>query len=89
MKHLYEPNVAMETRDGVTLMADVWRPLEGQTPTLLVRTPYDRRATMQFGSANGTIPSLMPLVNAGYAVVVQDARGTSVSEGILSRRSTR
>lgn len=30
MKHLYEPNVAMKTRDGVTLMADVWRPLEGQ-----------------------------------------------------------
>ncbi|GAA3860762.1 CocE/NonD family hydrolase [Leifsonia kafniensis] len=81
MKHVYEPNVAMQTRDGVTLVADVWRPLEGQAPTLLVRTPYDRRQTLHFGGSNSTVPSLMPLVNAGYAVVMQDARGTSMSEG--------
>jgi putative CocE/NonD family hydrolase len=81
MKHLYEPNVGIKTRGGVTLMADVWRPLEGQVPTLLVRTPYDRRATLHFGSHNGTIPALMSLVNAGYALVIQDARGTGASEG--------
>ncbi|MEV8148621.1 CocE/NonD family hydrolase [Arthrobacter sp. NPDC080073] len=83
MKHLYEPNVAMKTRDGVTLVADVWRPLEGQAPTLLVRTPYDRRATFHFGSENSIAPSLMQLVNAGYAVVIQDARGTGTSEGVF------
>ena len=81
MNHVYEQNVAMTTRDGVSLLADVWRPAEGQAPTLLVRTPYDRRATLQFGGANSTVPSLMPLVNAGYAVVLQDARGTGMSEG--------
>lgn len=81
MKHLYEPNVAMKTRDGVTLVADVWRPSEGQAPALLVRTAYDRRATFHFGGSNFTIPSFMPLVNAGYAVVFQDVRGTCASQG--------
>ena len=81
MKHLYEPNVALKTRDSVTLEADVWRPLEGQAPTLLVRSPYDRRTAFHFGSQTGNTPSLMSLVNAGYAVVIQDARGTGASEG--------
>jgi hypothetical protein len=36
---------------------------------------------MHFGAPAGTIPSLMPLVNAGYAVVIQDVRGTGTSEG--------
>ncbi|KUM36702.1 CocE/NonD family hydrolase [Arthrobacter sp. EpRS71] len=83
MTHLYHPNVPLVTRDGVTLVADVWRPLEGRTPTLLLRTPYDRRATHQFGGHNSPTPSLMPLINAGYAVVIQDARGTGMSDGIF------
>ena len=83
MKHVYEQNVAMKTRDGATLVADVWRPWEGQAPTLLVRTPYDRQSTPHFGGYTATIPSLMPLVNAGYAVVFQDARGTGASEGVF------
>lgn len=79
--HLYEPNVAIKTRDGVALVADVWRPSDGQAPTLLVRTPYNRRWTFHFGGYNSTMSALMPLVNAGYAVVIQDARGTGASEG--------
>ncbi|WP_131724900.1 CocE/NonD family hydrolase, partial [Mycobacteroides abscessus] len=81
MNHVYEPNVAVKTRDGVALMVDVWRPAEGQTPTLLMRTPYDRREPVTFGAANETLPSLMQLVNAGYAVVLGDVRGTGTSEG--------
>ena len=39
-----ESAVSMKTRDGVVLVADVYRPAgEGRFPTLLERTPYDRR----------------------------------------------
>ncbi|MEH6822030.1 MAG: CocE/NonD family hydrolase [Dietzia psychralcaliphila] len=81
MNHLYEQNVAIKTRDGVALMADVWRPTEGQAPTLLIRTPYDRRAALHYGAPNTPIPAVMQLVNAGYAVVFQDVRGTNESGG--------
>jgi putative CocE/NonD family hydrolase len=50
MKHVYEQNVSLTARDGVALMADVWRPLEGKAPTLLIRTPYDRRMSQHYGS---------------------------------------
>ncbi|MEU0316093.1 CocE/NonD family hydrolase [Nocardioides sp. NPDC006273] len=81
MKHVYERNVPMKTRDAVTLYADVWRPLEGQAPTLLVRTPYNKESTA-FGGGPGTAqPAVIAFLNAGYAVVWQDARGTYASEG--------
>ena len=83
MNHSYQQNVALKTRDGVTLVADVWRPTEGVSPTLLLRTPYDRRTTLHFGGASATIPAVIQLVNAGYAVVLQDARGTGMSEGVF------
>ena len=38
-----EHDVAMKTRDGVTLKADVYRPAgDGSFPLLLQRTPYDK-----------------------------------------------
>lgn len=82
MKHVYEPNVSMTIRDGVTLRADVWRPLEGTAPTLLMRTPYSRRQTGMYGTPIGG-PSVMAFVNAGYAVVLQDVRGTFASDGVF------
>ncbi|PYQ05244.1 MAG: hypothetical protein DMF82_08920, partial [Acidobacteria bacterium] len=40
-----EVGVKMKTRDGVSLVADVYRPdAEGRFLTLLQRTPYDRKA---------------------------------------------
>jgi len=81
MKHIYEPNVAIAMRDGVTLVADIWRPLEGTAPTLLLRLPYSKRMPFIYGGPGTSVPSLMALVNAGYAVVFQDARGTYGSEG--------
>jgi uncharacterized protein len=81
MKHLYEPNVEMCTRDGVALVADVWRPLDGRAPTLLVRTPYGKRPYAAMGGPRDPFPALTELVNAGYAVVWQDVRGTGLSEG--------
>jgi len=76
---VYERNVPMTTRDGVTLRANVWRPAEGKAPTLLVRHPYDKDGTN--GSATDAVPSVLSFVNAGYAVVMQDARGAFESDG--------
>jgi putative CocE/NonD family hydrolase len=82
MRHVYEPDVPMTTRDGVILLADVWRPAEGTAPTLLMRTPYGRRQTGMYGAPGGG-PSVMAFVNAGYAVVLQDVRGTFASDGVF------
>jgi len=38
-----EKSVAMKTRDGVTLRADIYRPAaDGKYPVLLTRTPYNK-----------------------------------------------
>ena len=81
MTFVYERNVPMKTRDGVTLRANVWRPLEGQAPTLLVRHPYDKESGLSAGSATSVVPSVLSFVNAGYAVVMQDVRGAFESDG--------
>lgn len=81
MTFIYERNVAMKTRDGVTLRANVWRPLEGTAPTLVVRHPYDKEAALSAGAPASAIPSLLSFVHAGYAVVVQDVRGAFESDG--------
>lgn len=65
-------------RDGVRLATDVYLP-EGvapgrKLPTILVRTCYDR---------HGKKAQLMRWANKGYAVVNQDVRGRSDSEGGL------
>ena len=40
---LIDKDVAMKTRDGVTLRADVYRPdAPGRFPVLLSRLPYDK-----------------------------------------------
>ncbi len=65
--------VRMKTRDGVALVADVYRPdAEGRFATLLERTPYDRR-----GGSNDA----RALAAAGFAVIKQDVRGRFDSEG--------
>ena len=65
--------VAMKTRDGVTLYADVYRPAgEGTFPVLLTRTPYDKSNGADFGQMGA---------RRGYMVVVQDVRGRYTSEG--------
>jgi putative CocE/NonD family hydrolase len=68
--------VPVPMRDGVVLMATVWRPSSAERgPVLVVRTPYGR-------DADATAPDLIPqAVARGYAVVVQDVRGRYASEG--------
>jgi putative CocE/NonD family hydrolase len=68
-------DIAMKTRDGATLYADVYRPrTEGKFPVLLTRTPYDK---LQAYNTN----LCMRAARAGYACVVQDVRGRFSSDG--------
>jgi uncharacterized protein len=64
--------------DGISLAADVYRPLaSGRVPVVLLRTPYDRADAAAFGLQVNAIS----LADAGYAVVIQDVRGRYGSGG--------
>jgi putative CocE/NonD family hydrolase len=70
-------NVPCHMRDGVTLVADVYRPAEGGPfPVILMRLPYDKTQaeTVFYGH-----PSWY--ARHGYLVVVQDCRGRWGSGG--------
>jgi uncharacterized protein len=68
-----ERNVAMKTRDGVTLKADVYRPAgDGTFPVLVERTPYNKDGGGDFSRK---------AVARGFMVVIQDVRGRYTSEG--------
>jgi putative CocE/NonD family hydrolase len=60
-------------RDGVSLVADVYRPVSDEKfPVLLQRTPYNRSGETQIANE---------LAAHGYLVVVQDTRGRYDSGG--------
>lgn len=66
-------NKMVALSDGVKLSTDIYLPGEGNPfPVILIRTPY---ASKQLGSVANHFAS------AGYAVVVQNVRGKSGSEG--------
>ena len=68
-------NVRVPMRDGVELAADIWRPAGVErAPVLLTRTPYGRTIMGQM-----TPPTA--LVEAGFAVILQDCRGRFESDG--------
>ena len=68
-----EEDLAMEVRDGNVLRADVFRPdTPGRFPTLLSRTPYNKRRDVE---------NYHKLAERGYVVVVQDVRGRYASDG--------
>jgi len=68
-----EHNVAMKSRDGVTLRADIYRPsTDGSYPVLLVRTPYNKDGFAAFGRR---------AAKRGFMTVAQDVRGRFASEG--------
>ena len=67
-----QTNVRVKMRDGVSLVADIYRPkADGPLPVLLTRTPYNRKD-----------PSTgISLASSGYVVIMQDTRGRFDSEG--------
>jgi uncharacterized protein len=70
---VFEHNVPVKMRDGVTLNADIYRPAaDGRFPVLLQRTPYNKDGDHGFG---------LKAAARGYLVVVQDVRGRYTSEG--------
>ncbi len=70
--------VAVPMRDGVKLSADVLRPkAEGRFPTLVYRTPYDRKRASEDEVAAAAL-------QAGYAVVRVDVRGRYDSAGVFT-----
>ncbi|RLF46297.1 MAG: hypothetical protein DRN29_05285 [Thermoplasmata archaeon] len=67
----------VEMRDGVKLATDVYLPGDGSGsyPVVLIRTPYNKNSTSE--------ELVKAFVSRGYALVVQDLRGTHASEGIF------
>lgn len=68
-------NVAVPMRDGVRLLAEVYRPARaGRHPGIVVRTPYGKQR-------EGIHRDLIAFAQRGRAVGVQDTRGRFESEG--------
>src|SRR6185312_6059184 len=65
--------VKVSMRDGIQLATDVYLPPSIRAPTVAVRTPYSRGLEPYAGA-------FQSLARRGYAVVVQDCRGTGDSE---------
>src|SRR5436305_9334456 len=69
----YERNASVKMRDGITLKADIYRPIaDGKFPVLLQRTPYNKDNGVGFG---------IKAAARGYVVIFQDVRGRYASEG--------
>ena len=67
--------VPAQMRDGVTLVADVYRPATpARVPAILERTPYNR-------TGNNYAELGQQWAALGYAYVVQDVRGRGDSDG--------
>ena len=81
LRHGYrvETDVRLAMPDGVRLAASVYRPRgdAGKLATILIRLPYQR---LEYGTA---VNAAEKFARAGYAVVVQDLRGTGDSDGEL------
>ena len=68
--------IRVPMRDGVVLAATLYRPTaDGEHPVILVRTPYSEPMSR-------SLP-VLPALAEGFAVLVQNCRGTAGSEGEL------
>jgi hypothetical protein len=75
-----EKNLAVAMRDGVTLATDVYRPAAEQPlPVVMLRLPYNKENPVLLFLAG----DILRVAQAGYAVVVQDCRGTYASGGVF------
>ena len=69
----FERDTVVVMRDGIKLLADVFRPdAAGKFPVLLERTPYDKNYGTEFG---------LKAAAQGYVVIIEDVRGRFASEG--------
>lgn len=73
-----EKNLQVVMRDGIALASDVYRPADdGRHPVVLMRLPYNKEQPVLLFLAG----DILRIAQAGYAVVVQDCRGTYQSGG--------
>jgi uncharacterized protein len=73
-----EINVPVKMRDGSLLYADIWRPDDGKRhPAILTRLPYNKN--IMFPTRSGYM-NPQRFARCGYAVIIQDVRGTGSSE---------
>jgi putative CocE/NonD family hydrolase len=79
MEYTVRKDVMVPMRDGIELATDTWIPSGPPAPALLVRLPYGKDLPALL--AYGLVPNVFALVEAGYAVVYQDCRGTFRSGG--------
>lgn len=78
MELTIEKNLRAPMRDGVVLATDVYRPAgTAQHPVVMLRLPYSKEVPALLFLAG----DILRIAQAGYAVVVQDCRGTFQSEG--------
>lgn len=72
-------DVPVPMRDGTKLATNIWLPESaGPVPVLLERTPYGKDLFVNY---TGPAPNVFELLRNGYALAVQDCRGTFGSEG--------
>ncbi len=73
-----EKNLEVAMRDGAVLATDIYRPAGGDAlPVVLLRLPYNKENPVLLFLAG----DILRVAQAGYAVVVQDCRGTFASGG--------
>jgi putative CocE/NonD family hydrolase len=71
-----EFDVPAQMRDGTTLRANIFRPVDaGRYPVLLTRTPYGK------DFFRDSMPDPVTAARQGYVVIVQDTRGRFTSDG--------
>lgn len=76
-----EKNLMVPMRDGIKLASDIYRPADGERyPVVMLRLPYNKEQPMILFLSG----DILRIAQAGYAVVVQDCRGTFQSEGEFS-----
>ena len=81
MDLIIQKDLRVPMRDGVSLATDVYRPAgDGRHPVVLMRLPYNKEQPFLLFLAG----DILRIAQAGYAVVVQDCRGTWRAEGEFS-----
>lgn len=84
-----EDDVVLTMSDGVRLLADRWVPREDcPCPVVVVMNPYGSNSEGVAATGGGG-PRPQTFLDAGYAVVLVDVRGTGQSEGVLGIFSPR
>jgi hypothetical protein len=81
MEIVIDRNVMVPMRDGVHLATDIYRPVRGEpVPALIHRLPYGKHVR---SNVDSLLLNPIEAVERGYAVVVQDTRGSGASEGVF------